>query len=51
MRFVRRFATIGVLVTLIDIGIVVALRAATSWPRGVIDALAIVVAALASYWL
>ena len=51
MRFVRRFATIGALVTLIDLGIVVALCAATSWHRGVVDVVAILVAAVASYWL
>lgn len=51
MRFVRRFATIGALVTLIDVGVVLALSAATSWHRALVDVVAIVVAAVASYWL
>ena len=51
MKFVHRFATIGAFVTLIDIGLVVVLRAATSWGLGTIDIVAIAAAAVASYWL
>lgn len=51
MKFLHRFATIGAFITLIDVGLVVALRALTTWDLGVIDVIAITTAAVVSYWL
>ena len=51
MRFVRRFTTIGALVTIVDIGLFLVLRSVVGWPVIVADVIAITVAAVASYWL
>jgi len=51
VRFVRRFTTIGALVTIVDIGLFLVLRSVVGWPVIVADVIAITVAAVASYWL
>jgi dolichyl-phosphate beta-glucosyltransferase len=51
MRFARRFVTVGAVVTLIDVGLVMLGAAATSWPFALLDAIAVAVATIASYWL
>ena len=47
----RRFAAVGVLVTVIDVGLVLALRLQADLPVIVADAVAIAAAAVASYLL
>lgn len=51
MRFARRFATVGAGVTLIDLGLVLFGAGVTDWPFAVVDAVAIALATVASYWL
>jgi len=51
VRFARRFASVGALVTLIDLGLLALGAAVTSWPLAVVNALAISIATIASYWL
>lgn len=51
MRFLRRFATVGAAVTVLDVGAVVLLARIWSAPLVVIDAVAVVSATLVSYWL
>lgn len=51
MRFARRFAAVGAVVTLIDLGLVLAGAAWTTWSLGWIDAGAIAVATVVSYGL
>jgi len=51
VRFARRFASVGLAVTLIDLGLVLWAAGATTWPLPVVDAVAIAVATFVSYWL
>ena len=51
MRFARRFATVGAIVTLVDIGLVLLWTWRTDWHPALVDALAIVVANVVSYLL
>jgi putative flippase GtrA len=51
MRYLRRFAAVGLLVTAIDVGAVLVLRLGVGLPVIAADAVAIAVAAVASYLL
>ncbi|MEZ5320797.1 MAG: glycosyltransferase [Microthrixaceae bacterium] len=51
MRFTRRFALTGLVVTLVDLGLVILLVRTTRWAFPLVDAVAVALAATASYVL
>ena len=51
MRFARRFTSVGLVVTAVDVGVLLVGARWSTWPLAVVNAVAVGIATFASYWL